>query len=446
VGHAVQITTLDAYAAALGIAAFDLIKLDVEGSEWDVLRGAANLLGTEQRPLLLIEVNGQTAANFGYRPLELFNWLASKFNYAQCLTWRHGGLVELPCAADARHGEMMLLAHPEQHTLRLRRLLTALGSAPGNPHGAAVGAADVRMLTCPVCTATASTEVHRLRDDRYGVPGVFRVHRCLACGLYFLAERYTTEQLRQLYATYYASAPHNAPRLRSNRPLSARMRSGRIWGLLSGGVDLVGRVRTGERVLDVGCGYASARLPIQARGARWTGLDLDPKVCRALRTQGLEVVCGRLEDLAPADTGGFDTILMNQVLEHCPTPVETLCAARRCLAPQGRILLSCPNADSRFLISEGKRWLHWHVPFHQVQLSRSSLTVAVQRAGLRIEEMWTVTPPPWFLAQRRHSSGAQYRMRAEPLRWLLLAPWIYLGDTIVKRDGGDAMLAVLRPD
>jgi FkbM family methyltransferase len=55
----VAVTTLDA-ALAAGAPAPDLVKLDVEGSEGDVLRGAVRLL-TEVRPALVIEVHDTAA-------------------------------------------------------------------------------------------------------------------------------------------------------------------------------------------------------------------------------------------------------------------------------------------------------------------------------------------------------------------------------------------------
>jgi FkbM family methyltransferase len=55
----VQVTTLDAELGA-GTPPPDVVKLDVEGSEGDVLRGAAGLLATA-RPALVVELHGTAA-------------------------------------------------------------------------------------------------------------------------------------------------------------------------------------------------------------------------------------------------------------------------------------------------------------------------------------------------------------------------------------------------
>lgn len=48
----VQVTTLDQMTSALGVSQIDLLKIDVEGGEVDVLRGAADALGATRRIIL----------------------------------------------------------------------------------------------------------------------------------------------------------------------------------------------------------------------------------------------------------------------------------------------------------------------------------------------------------------------------------------------------------
>jgi FkbM family methyltransferase len=66
--HRVERRTLDELLAGASPA---FVKLDVEGSERDVLRGAEATLGAECPPVWMIEVNYETSASFGYRPADL---------------------------------------------------------------------------------------------------------------------------------------------------------------------------------------------------------------------------------------------------------------------------------------------------------------------------------------------------------------------------------------
>jgi FkbM family methyltransferase len=71
--HIVAITTLDTYTERR--RAPDLIKIDVEGFEIDVLRGAVNLL-TDRTPALLLEMLPGHLTRQGRSQAELITWLA----------------------------------------------------------------------------------------------------------------------------------------------------------------------------------------------------------------------------------------------------------------------------------------------------------------------------------------------------------------------------------
>ena len=53
----VQVTTLDAYAQAHGVGGIDLLKIDAEGAEPAILRGAARLIDGYRINRILLEVN-----------------------------------------------------------------------------------------------------------------------------------------------------------------------------------------------------------------------------------------------------------------------------------------------------------------------------------------------------------------------------------------------------
>jgi FkbM family methyltransferase len=55
-----------------------LIKLDVEGAEWQALRGAEGVF-VEPLPHLIIEFNAHSAQRMGYHPLEMIDWLRERW-------------------------------------------------------------------------------------------------------------------------------------------------------------------------------------------------------------------------------------------------------------------------------------------------------------------------------------------------------------------------------
>ena len=71
----VEVVTLDAIAAKLGLTKVDFMKLDVEGAELDVLKGALGLLQNVPRPVLLVEVYDIRTKPWGYQAREIVQFL-----------------------------------------------------------------------------------------------------------------------------------------------------------------------------------------------------------------------------------------------------------------------------------------------------------------------------------------------------------------------------------
>jgi FkbM family methyltransferase len=71
----VEVVTLDAIATKLCLTKVDFVKLDVEGAELDVLKGAVGLLQTIPRPVLLVEVYDIRTEPWGYKAREIVEFL-----------------------------------------------------------------------------------------------------------------------------------------------------------------------------------------------------------------------------------------------------------------------------------------------------------------------------------------------------------------------------------
>lgn len=86
-GHAVATTisapmmTLDTYTAMLALDDIAFVKVDVEGAELGVLRGASRLLTQPVPPIWIIEMARNTAAGFGYEPQDLIAHLQGYADY-----------------------------------------------------------------------------------------------------------------------------------------------------------------------------------------------------------------------------------------------------------------------------------------------------------------------------------------------------------------------------
>ena len=67
----VRTITIDDYCHAMKIRRIDLMKIDVEGAELHVLRGARELLARQDAPTIVCEFNEQAASNMGSSTREL---------------------------------------------------------------------------------------------------------------------------------------------------------------------------------------------------------------------------------------------------------------------------------------------------------------------------------------------------------------------------------------
>jgi FkbM family methyltransferase len=76
----VQVTSLDDFMLEQSISSVDAMKIDVEGAELFVLKGATNLLRQPNAPLILYESHS-LSKGFNYHPVEQM-WFLEKLGYS----------------------------------------------------------------------------------------------------------------------------------------------------------------------------------------------------------------------------------------------------------------------------------------------------------------------------------------------------------------------------
>jgi len=81
VAQEVSAETLDRLVARAQTPPPLLVKLDAEGAELAILRGAAEICASNAAPIWLIEANRETAAAFGYQPAALVQQLRDANDY-----------------------------------------------------------------------------------------------------------------------------------------------------------------------------------------------------------------------------------------------------------------------------------------------------------------------------------------------------------------------------
>lgn len=300
-----------------------------------------------------------------------------------------------------------------------------------------------RVECCPVCGSVGCTRYEGLRDTQFGVPGAWRMCRCLnrLCGHLWLDPRPRDEDIPALYADYHTHRAPNPVSIEEGgnwRAAARRVAFASAFGYgageLSPGLSLrvrllaasgflrdrVGRsvmwlpFRKGARLLDYGCGAGAFLARMKALGWEVCGFDPDPRAAAATaRDQAAQVFAhlGPLRHLAP-----FDAITLSHVIEHLPDPVRTLAELAPLLEHGGRLVVTTPNASSLGHAIFGRHWRGLEAPRHLSVFSSASLAEAVQRAGYRLQRVFTLSAmAPLLIAQSAHAGRSAGASRHRPL-------------------------------
>lgn len=148
----------------------------------------------------------------------------------------------------------------------------------------------------------------------------------------------------------------------------------------------VNRIRPGERVLDIGCGYGAVAFSIVTQAkARVTGVDLNAanvaKAKEHFRHPDLSFVHGDATVDLPG--GLWDVVVLSNILEHLEHRVPFLITLQQRLQP-GRILIRLPMIDRDWRVPLRKELGLWHFSdrTHFTEYTKDSFDAEMQAAGL----------------------------------------------------------------
>jgi SAM-dependent methyltransferase len=187
-------------------------------------------------------------------------------------------------------------------------------------------------------------------------------------GLYFFDPM--TEGDHEFYAKFYARLLEGG--------LWARNSIRKEFGLAAR------RITRGQRVLDVGCGFASFRSVIPYTDY----VGLDPNFATDSRVEG--VFNQTLQDHLREHAGTYDAVCAFQVIEHLASPAKLFADMVQAARPGGLVIVGVPHVPSaltripNFLLNAPPHHLTWWTP--------RALATLAERQGTVVESIEIV---PW---------------------------------------------------
>lgn len=254
----------------------------------------------------------------------------------------------------------------------------------------------MKQVRCNVCNSFMIPVIFNMFDDRYGAVGLYNIYCCKNCGFRQTDPKLKKEQISNFYKEHYPLKKMSVDEVKKQIDINNKLIK---WIKGTNNVSHL-YVTSGSDVLDIGSGSGVSLLEIENLHAKPYGVEPDPNSQRFAKALRLKVYKGFITE-NPFPGKKFDFITASQVIEHEPNPYSFLFATKKKLKKNGKVVLTFPNYNSLYRLVFGKKWIHWHVPYHINHFTKKSFMLLSKNVGYKIVRIRTITPNLWTLIQLR---------------------------------------------
>ncbi len=234
---------------------------------------------------------------------------------------------------------------------------------------------DANVAACPACDGVENAQVGRTAPAFESLAGgkvfrqpVYAIRHCPACGLYFKSNTLAIEELDE----YYARLEFEAYEQDANYPTDQFLRR------------MLKRLPNRSKVLDFGCSTGRILEGLTNRFECF-GAEVSEAAAAIARERGIRIVSE--DELRAGEPHDIDAILLTDVYEHLPRPVELVEMLATLLKPGGWLAIVTGNADAiRTPDRIGEFW-YFRTPAHFLMSSDRHLQWLASRLDLYIDAL-----------------------------------------------------------
>lgn len=139
---------------------------------------------------------------------------------------------------------------------------------------------------------------------------------------------------------------------------------------------------TRPTLLEIGCGTGVFLAKAREHGFECSGLELSSYAAEFVRKMGLPVETKSIEE-ANFPEHSWDAIMMREVIEHLPHPMESLKTIHKWLKPGGVLFMATGNYDCPERKLRGAEWFYFMPEGHLYYFSNRTMAKYLRKAGFR---------------------------------------------------------------
>jgi len=239
---------------------------------------------------------------------------------------------------------------------------------------------------CTICAADDFEVVFEGPDWISHLPGLFRMVRCLHCGLYYLNPRPDQKEIHRYYPQDYLAFQKSI-----EEETAFLKRMDRRYGIYKRCRSVTKVLPGPGRILDIGCATGLFLSGMKERGWEVLGIELNEQAAAYARERmGLDIITGNFLE-ADLPNHYFDVISLWDVLEHLPDPLPVLKKISQIIRPGGLLVLNLPNPESWEARRFGPLWIGWDLPRHLNLFPLPLLSSLLEKVGFNRPKVKSLT-------------------------------------------------------